>query len=143
MVRNARLPSADVVKQLHEEGLTNKEIGDKYGVTSEAVRRVLKAEGLTAGRQRSDHSYYVPWRLRADHAHDVLAKRLRSYSKRQQGAPLSEDEERKLQNWIEFMDGANPYGLPLSVHYNRMDPEGFWLEPRQPGDRDYISPPAA
>lgn len=143
MVRNARLPSAETVRELHDQGLTLREIGDRYGTTGEAVRLKLRSIGVGPTVARNDHSHYVPWRLRADHSHDTIAKRLRSYSKQQQGVQLGEDEARKLSKFLEFMDGANPTGLPLSVHYDRMDPEGFWLEPRQPGDRDYISPPEA
>jgi hypothetical protein len=73
----------------------------------------------------------------------VIARRLRAYSKRQQGKPLSDTESRLLDDWMKFMDGGNSLGIPLSVHYDRSDDEGFWLEPRQPGDRDYISPPVA
>ncbi|MGI4764818.1 MAG: hypothetical protein ACRYGP_07095 [Janthinobacterium lividum] len=40
------------------------------------------------------------------------------------------------------MDGDNSYELALSVHYDRKDPEGFWLEPKHPGDRDYVHAPA-
>lgn len=143
MVRNARLPAPEVVRQLHADGLSNKVIGDRYGVTSEAVRINLKRAGVTMPAQRTSHARYLPWKLRSDHTHDVIARRLRDYSRAQQGGALSLDDRRKLDHWLEFMDGANPYGLQLSVHYDRHDPDGFWLEPRQPGDRDYISPPAA
>jgi biotin operon repressor len=142
LVRNARLPARDVLVELHQAGLSNQEIGDRYGTTREAVRLALKRAGVQVERVRNDHSRYLPWRLRADHTHDVIARRLRSYSKRAQGAPLSPDDARKLAAWEEFMNGANPYGVKLSVHYDRTDDDGFWLEPARPGDRDYISPPA-
>jgi hypothetical protein len=71
-----------------------------------------------------------------------MARRLRAYSRRQQGYPLDATEGRLLDEWIDYMDGGNTWGVPLSVHYERTDPEGFWLEPRRDGDRDYISPPA-
>lgn len=142
MVRNARLPSAEVVRELHEQGMSMREIGNRYAVTNEAVRQKLQSVGVRTGN-RNDHSHYLPWRLRADHSHDVIAKRLRAYSKQQQGVQLPDDEARKLVKFMEFMDGANPVGVALSVHYDRLDAEGFWLEPRQPGDRDYISPPTA
>lgn len=141
MVRNARLPARDVLVELHNSGLSNKEIGVRYGTTTEAVRLALKRAGVQMPRMRNDHAHYLPWRLRADHTHDIIARRLRSYSKREQGVVLPEDEARKLERWEEFMNGDNPYGVKLAVHYDRTDPEGFWLEPRRDTDRDYISPP--
>lgn len=141
MPSNARLPGLDVLQELREQKWTNKEIGVRYGTTGEAVRLALKRGGVQVDRVRSDHSYYLPWRLRADHAYDPIAKMLRTYSKTQQGGEVSEADARKLAAWLKFMDGGNPYGLKLAVHYDRSDPEGFWLEPRLPGDRDYIHPP--
>lgn len=137
-----KLPDVDVLlEHVHQDGLSNFEIGQRYGTTGEAVRQALAKAGFRRGPERPNHSRYLPWRIRADHVGDVLARRLRSYSKREQSKMLSDTEERLLADWIKFMDGGNTHGLPLSVHYDRSDEDGFWLEPRQPGDRDYISPP--
>lgn len=136
-----KLPDDATLLGMADSGMSNKEIAAQYGVTDEAVRLQLSRLGFRRGPARPDHSRYLPWRVRSDHVSDVLARRLRSYSRVQQGRPLSVSEQRLLDEWKQFMDGDNPYGLPLSVHYDRMDDEGFWLEPRQAGDRDYIHPP--
>ncbi|MGZ4524095.1 MAG: hypothetical protein ACXVXO_11875 [Mycobacteriaceae bacterium] len=141
MAANKKLPDTDVLLRHVREGMNNKEIGELYGTSGEAVRQQLAAAGVRQGGGRPDHSHYLPWKIRADHVSDVLARRLRAYSKRQQGKPLSATDERLLNEFMQYMDGANPYGLPASVHYDRTDDEGFWIEPRRPGDRDYISPP--
>lgn len=141
MASNSRLPDVTVLLELKDGGMDNKLIGQKYGVTSEAVRLALKRAGYQSEKLRTNHQHYLPWRIRADHTHDVIARRLRAYSKRQQGGTLPEDEARKLAAWEDFMNGGNPHGIPLSVHYDRRDAEGFWLSPREPGDRDYIHPP--
>ena len=139
MAATRKLPSEDVLGRLAGAGMSNKEIGEKYGTTDEAVRQAMVKYGIRSGPVRPSHAKYLPWRIRADHVGDVLARRLRAYSKRQQGWPLSETESRLLDEWLKYMDGDNPYRLPASVHYDRS--RGFWLEPRQDGDRDYISPP--
>jgi hypothetical protein len=136
-----KLPDIDVLKAHAEEGMSNQDIGERYGVTSEAVRQAFAKEGIVRTPERASHLHYIPWSIRADHVGDTLARRLRSYSKKQQGRPLTEREERLLDDWVDFMEGSNSFGLPLSVHYSRTDPDGFWLEPRRSGDRDYISPP--
>jgi hypothetical protein len=141
MASAKRLPVDAVLIEHAEAGMTNREIGDLYGTSAEAVRQALVRAGYQRKDSRASHSHFLPWKVRADHVSDVLARRLRSYSKRQQGKPLNETEERQLEDWIRFMEGANSYGIPLSVHYSRTDEEGFWLEPKRPGDRDYICPP--
>lgn len=143
MVRNSKLPDIAMLEEHRTGGMSISEIGDKYGVTGEAVRMAYKRNGVELPRERNDHARFLPWRIRADHAHDLVARRLRALSKREQGGTLKESEEKLLDEWLEWMDGANSHGIPLSVHYDRTDPEGFWFEPRKPGDRDYISPPKA
>lgn len=136
-----KLPPDDVLMQHVADNETNREIGERYGVSAEAVRQALVRAGVTRETHRPSHGRYLPWKIRTDHVGDVIARRLRSYSKRAQGRPLTDTEARLLDEWIKFMEGDNPAGVPLSVHYDRHDEEGFWLEPRAPQDRDYISPP--
>lgn len=145
-----RLPGPDVLLKHIKTGLTNKQIADLYGVSPEAVRqavnreavqRELEREGIERGPKRVSHRRYMPWRIRADHAHDIVAKRLRLYSRAEQGLPLADAERRQLVEWKEYMDGGNRWRVPLSVHYEIS--EGFWLAPRQAGDENYISPPSA
>jgi len=136
-----KLPGIELLLEHVEQGLTNREIADRYGVTGEAVRQALERGGYRRPNSRPSHHDFIPWKVRADHVGDVLARRLRAYSKRQQGKPLTDTESRLLDEWTRFMEGDNSLGLPLSVHYDRTDEDGFWLEPRQNGDSHYISPP--
>lgn len=141
MAPTKKLPDDDVLLKHVADGLSNREIADKYGTTPEAVRQALVKLGIKRGPERPNHAHYLPWRVRSDHVNDLLARRLRTYSKRMQGKPLTQTESRLLDSWVKFMDGENSLGIPLSVHYDRRDDDGFWLEPRQAGDRDYICPP--
>ena len=136
-----RLPGAEQLRRLAGEGRSKKEIAEKYGVSEEAVRMAGLRAGINWPSQRLSHAHYLPWSVQVDHSSDLLARRIRQYSKLQQGVELSDDDQRLLEKWMAWMDGENPYGTPLSVHYDRNDPDGFWLEPRREGDRDYISPP--
>ena len=139
--RNRKLPSLEVLLALVNEGLSNTQIGARYGASGEAVRQQLKMHGIIRDHGRTMHGEYMPWRVRSNHQNHILAKRLRAYSKRQQGTPLTEDEEKLLDQWIEYMSGANPTGAPLAVHYDINDADGFWLELQVPGDHDFIHPP--
>lgn len=138
-----QLPEPEELRRLAiAETLNNRQIGEMYGVSGEAVRQALVAAKIERPNfePKVSHGHYIPWRIRADHTSDILARRLRSYSKLKQRKPLSETEKRLLEAFVKFMDGDNPDSVPQSVHYERN--EGFWLEPRLPGDRDYIHPAA-
>ena len=134
-----KLPDGERLVELAKSGLSNQEIAEMFGVTAEAVRQALVKSDYRRERLRPSHAHYIPWRVRADHVGDVLARRLRAYSKRQQDRKLTISEARLLDEWVQFMTGDNSTGLGLSVHYNR--DEGFWLQPEVPGDRDFIHPP--
>lgn len=141
MASQRKLPDERTLRGLVDRGQSDNDIGKRYGTSAEAVRQRRIRYGIERESNRTDHSRFIPWKLRADHVGDVIARRLRAYSKRQQGRELLPDEERLLEQWITYMEGGNPTGVPLSVHYLRTDSDGFWLEPRQAGDRDFISPP--
>lgn len=133
-------PLKKLVELAERDGLTNQQIADRYGTTSEAVRQAFAKADIHRTPARPSHARFLPWRIRADHVSDILARRLRTYSRIEQGLDVNETDRRLTEEWVKFMEGNNSYGLPLSVHYNRNDPDGFWLEPRQEGDRDFISP---
>lgn len=136
-----KLPSIEVLMNHLKDGWDNEQIARHYGASREAVRQQLAKHGVKSPRERADHGHYIPWRVRVDHSGDYCAKRLRSYSRMKQGWPLGEAEERLLREFMDYMDGNNKWGVPLSVWYSQED--GFWLDPRRPGDRDYIHPPQA
>lgn len=140
-----KLPECDVLRGHVEDGMNNLEIAEMYGTTGEAVRQALVRCGVQRQEteRRPRHNHYVPWKIRTNHTSDTLLTCLRLYSKKQQGFDLSATEARKLEKFIRFMEGGNSMGVPLSVHYDYMDPDGFWLAARGPGDRDYVSPPSA
>lgn len=136
-----KLPELNVLMEHARQGLTNKQIAEMYGASDEAVRQQFAKAGVRRGPERADHGRYLPWRIRADHVGDYCAKRLRAFSKREQGWELSEQESKLLDEFLEYMDGDNPWGAPLSVWYSKT--EGFWVQRRRDGDRDYIHPPQA
>jgi len=140
MAGRAKLPSLEVVLDLKKQGLSNEEIAKRYGVGKEAVRIFLVRHGQAPPPSRPDHKRYLPWRIRGNHAHKPAAHRLTDYSRRCQGIELPPSHAELLDEWMRFMDGDNPHGIPLSISYSLN--EGFWAQPRQPGDHDYIHPPA-
>lgn len=141
MASARRLPPCDVLLAHVQEGMSNKDIGIMYGTTAEAVRQAKVKCGFAPEQAKSNHAQYIPWRLRPYHAGKMVHRRLVLYSRVQQGKELDEREQRMLDDWLKFMDGDNSLGVPLSVHYDPNDDDGFWFEPRREGDHDYIAPP--
>lgn len=137
MAYGKKLPDDATLRRHVSDGMTNKEIGDLYGATGESVRQQLAKIGVERPK-RPNHGKYLPWRIRADHTGHLLARRLRAWSKKCQGWPMTESDSRLLDEWVEWMNGANRWGLPMAVHYDRSEQEGFWLEPARPGDENYI-----
>ena len=141
MAQQKKLADFMELKRLMDAGMSNKQIADRYSVTREAVRQAFAKHEIRNSPERTRHAKHLPWRVRSDHTDDMLAKRLRAYSKRQQNQPLAARDERLLDEWVSYMDGNNWTSVPLSVHYDRADADGFWLEPRSPEDTDYVHPP--
>lgn len=148
MPARAKLPGDDVLRKLVEQGLTDAEIGERYGASGSAVqqRRMRAKPPILRPKDpnRLGHKQYVPWRIRNAHRTDELHKILIRYSNRMQGRPAllkpdntpSEKAERELDLWMAFMDGANEDRQQYSVYYDYQ--RGFWIDPRQPGDKNYI-----
>jgi hypothetical protein len=128
------LPSSDVLRKLRSQGKTYEEIGDMYGVTKGAVYWQLQEAGLT--KVRPDHSAYIPWKLKTEHAHAKPATMLRLYSRRMQEDPIPAVKARQLDKWLAEIKKAN-----VVVCYNRACPPnpasptgGFYYSKRRPED---------
>lgn len=136
-----RLPDDGTMLAHLDSGMTYQDIASRYHVSREAVRQRCVKMGVKK-TERLDHRDFIPWKgIRTDHNDNVLLKRLREYSHLRQGRELAPGRQRLLEKWIDWMDGKNAWGVPLAVHYSWTDEEGFWCEPRRPGDKDYVSPP--
>ena len=135
-------------KQLHKGGQrwTIKEIATHFGVSTEAVRKSLRAGGTDTNDGRMSHRDVLPWAvspgIAAHHKQNgkygaAIYRMLIRYSNRIQGRSVENEEY--LDRFLSWMDGNNEWQVPLSVHYNRED--GFTIRPRRPKDDGIISPP--
>jgi hypothetical protein len=133
-----QLPTSDVLRQLRAQGKTYEEIGDMYGVTKGAVYWQLRDAGLA--KTRPDHSKYIPWKIRTDHAHAKPATMLRLHSRREQGDTIPAVKARMLDKWLAEIKEAD-----VVVCYDRdMSPSpasptgGFYYSKRRPEDGDSL-----
>jgi hypothetical protein len=130
-----KLPNDDELARLHKAGESIKDIAARYGASYEAVRRRLKAAGIEA--TRAAPRYDLPWRARADHRQQAVIQHWYAWRRREMGQSRSEAEAVRVDQWLTFMEGRNPRGVPLSIYYDRTT--GFWLRPQRVGDELYLS----
>ena len=130
--RNVKLPSDEVLKALIERGMTYREVGEQYGTTGEAVAKRAREGGFSRSLNKPSHKQVMPWKVKANHQRGKIAALLRDYSRREQGMKVQ--SQKALADFDAYMEGDNQWGIPLSVHYSYDDPDGFWFEPRQPGE---------
>jgi hypothetical protein len=128
-----------VLRALRQKGKTYEEIGDMYGVTKGAVYWQLQEAGLT--RSRPDHSKYLPWKIKSEHAHAKPATMLRLHSRREQGDTIPPVKARMVDKWLAELKAAD-----VVVCYRRdMPPNpassatgGFYYSKRRPEDGDNL-----
>jgi transcriptional regulator with XRE-family HTH domain len=130
----AKLPTSDVLRQHRAKGMTYDEIAELYGVTKGAVYLRLRDSGQTS--TRPDHSKYIPWTVRTEHAQARPNGMLRLYSRREQGETLPAVKERMLDKWLSELKEAD-----VVVCYHReMAPNpasttgGWYYSKRRPED---------
>ena len=139
-----KLPSNEVLLKLREKGLSYADIASQYDVTEGAVYWQLRDAGAT--RQRADHSKYLPWKVKVEHAHTRPATLLRYLSRREhaengRAEPLPEPKERMVTKWLAEVKEAG-----VVVCYDREMPPnpaspktgGFYYSKRRPEDGDSV-----
>ena len=127
-------PDDDTLRRLvNVEHKTDREIGDRYGVTRQTVSYWRRRVGLDKARgPMLNHKDYLPWSIRGEDHGDSIAKRLREYSSMKQGKALKEEDQKRLDKFLLFLQEEN-----VVVDYDRE--RGFMLRRRtrgvdKPGD---------
>ncbi|MEV5079273.1 hypothetical protein AB0K74_10715 [Streptomyces sp. NPDC056159] len=132
-----QLPSSDVLRKLRGQKKTYEEIAQMYGVTKGAVYWQLRDAGVS--KKRPDHSKYIPWTVKVEHAHAKPVLMLRLLSRREQGDKIPEVKERMLDKWLKEIEAAD-----VVVCYDREMPPnpaspnagGFYYSKRRESDGD-------
>lgn len=133
-----KLPSSDILRKHRYDGMTYEEIGELYDVSKGAV--YLQLRDAKISKARPDHSKYIPWTVKAEHAQARPNGMLRLYSRREQGETLPAVKERMLDKWLGELKDAN-----VVVCYHReqapnpASPNGGWYySKRRPSDGDNL-----
>lgn len=124
-------PSAEEVRHLVEdEGYSDKQLADHYGVTEATAWYYRTSAGITKEhKNRLDHraSGAVPWKLntKLNHHRDPIARLLRARARGRAGMPQAEDVSRRVQRFEEDLAALN-----VVVAYDRES--GFYTVDRDP-----------
>jgi hypothetical protein len=148
VVENMSSPLADEEELLRlvQQGLSQTRIAEAKGVSKQAVYQRLTAlapviaeRGLTVHTERQSRGQWVPWKLGSTRwRHHLAMKMLRLLGRRYDGPPLSADEERQLQVFLDKLDNMSNIKGGRGVVTYRGPEIGVRIVPRLPGDRGYV-----
>lgn len=135
------LPSDSTLAKWRAQGMTLKEIvariKDESGVTVSvsSVGAALSRAGLTQRIRYDDH---IPWNpIKVEHNKAYPLVMLRLLARRENGLALTDDQEARLDAWLDRMDEEDAVVL-----YKYDSEDGFYYVKRKPSDGDgYIRRP--
>lgn len=104
-------------------------------VTGGMFAKLRQRSGLERRIVRDEE--LIPWAVKTHHRWAYPVVMLRFEAKRRAGKELSDLELSKLEPFL-----AKLKDLDLVVLYDAETPEGFFLVPREPGDRDIVRQPS-
>lgn len=111
MPRPQILPSAQEMMKMVEKGWTHQQIADwVYEQTGEKVTRGSVSVALSrAGYATEKHRYAeeIPWRLTGKDLKAYPIRMLRLLGRRRAGEPLSEDDTKRLDSWLDQLKREN------------------------------------
>lgn len=121
-------PDDDTLRRLVEEGLTDREIGARYGVSDETARYYRKRAGIEKdSAPHVSRRGFIPWTLNTKKRHHNTreAKALRALDARMKGDPVNADQEQRLDSVLKDL---KEYNYVLDYDYE----DGFVLRDRDP-----------
>ncbi|MFD3464843.1 hypothetical protein ACFWWM_00455 [Streptomyces sp. NPDC058682] len=121
------------------KGLTYEQIAEQYGVTKGAVYWQLRDSGQV--KARPSHKKYIPWVVKAEHAHARPVMMLRLLSRREQGDDIPDVKARMLDKWLgEIKDADVVVCYSRDMVPNPASPTtgGFYYSKRRPEDGDAL-----
>lgn len=131
MARERLVPSDQELARLLERGMSHKDIvayvQDTEGkhITQGAVAAAVSRAGLSSPQRRYERE--IPWRVSPEHIRDYPVRLLRLLGRRNNGDELNDDENNRLNNWLNHLETDNAV-----VGYDKVN--GFAYIDRQPSD---------
>lgn len=130
------LPDVATLRRwVNEEGLSHEQVAERvFEQTGEKVARstvsaALSRAGLTSPQER--YTEEIPWKVRNEHLREYPVRLLRLLGRRRKGLALSDEENTRLDNWLELLRRENAV-----VAYAPDSSEGFVYVDRIDTDPD-------
>lgn len=134
-----KVPDRETLKAYLDRGLTQQQIADEWHkdsgnqVSRTAIAMAIDRYGLSSNKPVPRHASTVPWALRPEHRFHTDARYLRLEGRRRAGLPLTEDEKRRLGDWMDELLRLNAV-----IVYDPDTEAGFWWLERTEDDRDVV-----
>lgn len=113
------VPSKTELRRYLERGLSQSKIAAEYEkdtgirVSRSAIGMAIARYGLKSSRDAPRYEDMLPWQIAPEHKMHKIARLLRLEGRRREGNPLSEEELR----WLEgFVDDLNESGEVVDYH---------------------------
>src|SRR4051812_37755299 len=97
-------PGREILEQLVEDGLTQADIGERYGVKRSTVSYWMQAVGIHRGQAGMNHKSVLPWNMKAEDHQDGIARALRWYNRDRHGESLSEVQRREMRRLLDYLE---------------------------------------
>lgn len=125
------MPDEALLRQMRRDGMSQKDIAAELGVTRQSVANWLAKLNLPTRISRipsvepRSHKAALPWTIRGEDHHDLIARALRWHHAAEQGEDLSPAQQREVDRLTSFLTARD-----VVVDYDR--DKGFILRPRNP-----------
>ena len=130
MGRPRLAPDKEELQKLLRAGHSHAEIAqmmtERHGkpVKPGTISAAVSTLGLSKAKPR--YKDFLPWRVETKHLDAYPARMLRLYARRQEGRDIPENQESRLDSWLQEING-----LGVVVAYSR--DYGFFYAPPRPG----------
>jgi hypothetical protein len=126
------VPDKTTLSRWAAEGLTHEQMAERHWqetnirVSRAAISVAMGRYGMA--KQGVRHKDTLPWRVKQEHIRQYPARMLRLLGKRRANMPLTEDETKRLDSWLDLLDRERAV-----VAYSETD--GFLYTDRARGER--------
>ena len=111
MAMTRKLPDTGQLVSWVELGWTHQRIADHiYATTGQTVSRTSISAALSRAGKTAEHPRYkdcLPWRVETRHLTEYPARMLRLLGKRRAGGQLTDNENKRLDSWLQALAEAN------------------------------------
>lgn len=112
-------PTPAELKKFLDLGMTHQAIADMTGLSRATISSAVRRADLSSEKPR--YKDEIPWTVKEEHATHYAARMLRVLGRRRAGLPMTDEQERALDSWLERL-----HEIHAVVVYDRDSEDGFY-----------------